>query len=385
MAAIQTGDIGRIFQVEVRDEQEQTVDMSLASDITIFWATPSGLVYNPEFTIVGELLAFVLDNMIQIPGTYYVQVQFTLNDITTMTDEQEVEVAGQPWVPLRTPIIHYRIWKSPHSGTQWAGMTIQQMLDVDVRVYDILYEIDMGRWKVFDGRKDYDDLEYVHETAGAVDHLLNIFGQVNIINMALGRLGQAPIKDLNENSPGAKWGHQFYRITVSEVMAAYDWSSAIVRQQMSLVPDELGPGVPNPERNHFTGYELQYYVPQAPKPIRVSHLFTYQFGAYQRSDVDFRIEGDYLFTNLSHAGLVYVGDYTAQTGRLDPFIIELIVLRLASRLAFAITSSERMTQNLMAEYAAKMAEAQFADASRARESTNIDVFPEPQRSWAREW
>lgn len=383
--AIQTGTTGRYFQVELEDEDGIYINADDISGVVVYWVSPYGMEYRPDPVISGGVVEFLLDDIIQVPGTYYLQIAFTYEGVSTRTQEMEVEVEGQAWVPYRSPIIHYRIWKSPQSVTQWAGMSKQDLIDAGVRVYDIMYEIDMGRWKVFNGRAGYDDLDYVTETAGAVDHLLNIFGQVNIINMALGRLGQEPIKDLNENSPGAKWGHQFYRITVSEVMAAYDWSSAIVRQQMSLVPDELGPGVPNPERNHFTGYELQYYVPQAPKPIRVSHLFTYQFGAYQRADTDFRIEGDYLFTNLPHAGLVYVGDYTAQTGRLDPFIIELIVLRLASRLAFAITSSERMTQSLLGEYAAKMAEAQFADASRARESTNIDVFPDPQASWTREW
>lgn len=378
---IQTGEIGRIFQIEVQDESLVMIDMDLATDITIFWVTPGGFVFNPEFSIIGGRLAFVLDDMIQFPGTYFVEVEFTYNGLTTRTTEEEVTVTGQPWVPIRTPIVHYRIWQAPHGGTQWAGMTLQQLLDADVRVYDILYEIDMGRWKVFNGREDYDNLEYVHQTAGAVDHLLNIFGQVNIINMALGRLGQAPITDLNENKPGARLGQMYYRITVSEIMAAYNWSSAIVRQSLSLVPDEISEGVPNPERNTFTGYQLQYYTPVAPRPVRVLHLFTNLDGAYQRSDTPFRLEGDYLYTNLEHAGLVYVGDYSASTGRLDPFVIELVVLRLAARMAFAITSSPAMTNQLMAEYREKMAEAQFADSSRAREDTSRDIFPSPRSNW----
>lgn len=303
-----------------------------------------------------------------------------------VSDYDDLAFAFQEYIPTRTPVVQYRIFDSDVSTTKWAGMTATQMLDAGMMVFDILYELDRGRWKVFDGRSDYDTLQYVTQTNGAVDHLLNIYGQVNIINMALARLGAAPIADVTEvNKPGARAGQLFYRITVSEVMAAYDWSSAVVREQLTIVPDETAPGVPNPERNLFTGYQLQYYAPQAPRAIRVLHLFTFHADAYQRSDTPFKIEGDYLYTNLEDAGLVYIGDYSANTGRLDPFVIELIVLRLAARMAYTITSSQQMTNQLMQEYNLKMAEAQFADASRAREATNIDVFPTPNESWTKDW
>lgn len=278
---------------------------------------------------------------------------------------------------MSSPTVHYRGSVSPDGTAQpnyWAGKTAQQMTDSGIVEYDILYEIDTGRWKVFDGASDYDDLEYVTNTAAAVDDLLNVFGQVKIINMALGRLGAAPIASVEDSKPGARLALQYYRITVSEVLASYDWSSAVVRRVLTLVPDEeAGP--------NLTQYRLRYHIPQAPKPIRVLHLFTNNLDAFQRVDSPFRIEGDYLYTNMDNAGLVYIGDYTSNTSMLDAFIIDLIVLRLAARMCFSVTSSPQLTQQLMAEYQMRMAEAQFADSSRSRESTNLDVFQKPVDEW----
>lgn len=376
---------GQELKVFVKDQNDNTLDMALATDIVVFWVTPGGFEHRPNFTIEDGAILFILDGMTGELGTYYFQASFVFDDQHILSDEIAVEGVGQPWVPLREPILHYRVSASPHGQQQWQDMSKQDLLDMGVRVFDIMYEIDTGRWKIFNGRSGYDELNHVSQTQGAIDHLLNVYGQVNIINMALGRLGQAPIADVTDNKPGARLGQMYYRITVSEVIAAYEWSSAVVRRQLSLVPDEVldnqGFTVPNPERNHFTGFGLQYYIPSAPKPIRVMHLFSMAHGAYQRSDTEFRIEGDYLYTNLPDAGLVYVGDYSAQTGQLDPFVVELIVLRLAARMAFNITSSERMTRSLMEEYNLKLAEAQFADASRSRESTNQDVFPTPNNYW----
>lgn len=378
---------GQVLQINVLDESQQPVDMDLATNVVVFWVMPSGLATHPDFTISGSVIELSIDGVNTEIGTYYFQTSFFFGGSQVLSEEIPIEGTGQPWVPLRNPIIHYRVSKSPQGGVQWQGMTLEQILAAGVRVYDLMYEIDTGKWKVFNGRGGFDDLPYVEQTQGAIDHLLNVYGQVNIINMALGRLGQAPISDITDNKPGARLGQMYYRITVSEVIGSYDWSSAVVRRVLSKVPDTVqdnqGSTVDNPDRNRFTGYALQYYLPNAPRPIRVMHLFmtnednTY----YVRSDTPFRIEGEYLYTNIDNAGLVYIGDYSAQTGQLDAFVVELVVLRLAARMAFSITSSERMTRSLMEEYNLKLAEAQFTDSSRYRESTNIDVFPTPNNYW----
>lgn len=369
------GQDNQTLRIYIEDEHGAFIDMNNASDITVFWVTPGGLEFRPDFTIVAGLLEISLDDISPDMGTYYVQAQFTYQGVQTLSVEQEVEGYGQPWVPLREPVVHYRVGQSPYGGTQWAGMSVDDLLAANVRVFDILYEIDTGRWKVFNGRGGFDDLQYVNQTDGTIDALLNIFGQVNIINMALGRLGQGPIVDLTDNKPGARLGQQYYRITVSEVMSQYDWTSAIERKVLEPVPEDAE------AYNPHSGYSMQYYLPMAPKPIRVLHLFMYHVGAYQRTDTPFKIEGDYLYTNIENAGLVYIGDYSAQAGRLDPYVVELIVLGLAARMAYSITSSQRFSDQLWNEYTSKLASAQFADASRSRERTNIDVFPQPTDSW----
>lgn len=275
------------------------------------------------------------------------------------------------------PTVHYRGAVSPSGEAQenyWAGKTAAQLIAREVHPYDIMYELDTGLWKVFDGRTDYNDLPYVSQTNAAVDYLLNAYGQVNIINMALGRLGADPIQSVEDKKPGAKLGQQFYRMAVADVMSAHDWTSAIARKALEMVDPETD------EFNLYSGYEFQYRLPQSPRPVRVLHLFQHQHG-YQRVDTPFRVEGNYIFTNMQYAGLVYIGDYSANTSQLDPFVIQLIVLKLASYMAFSITGSSGMVQALAGEYSVKMAEAQFADASRARESTNIDVFQTPSERW----
>lgn len=302
-------------------------------------------------------------------------------------DYDDIPYSFQQYLGVhRAPMVQYRGSMAPyldpeeHDDSYWGGMTAERMDELGIMPFDVLYEIDTGKWKIWDGIQDYDDLEYVTQTNAAVDYLLNVYGQVSIINMALGRLGASPIRSVEDNNPNARLALQYYRITVAEVMAAYDWTSAMTRKQLVRIPEEIDEE-PNPEFNPYSGFRVQYRVPQAPRPVRVLHLFTFSTNAYQRMDTPFRLEGDYIYTDLENAGLVYIGDYSANTSKLDPFVIELIVLRLAARMCFSITSSPQLTQIIEQEYSMKMASAQFADASRSREATNIDVFPAPEPRW----
>lgn len=294
-----------------------------------------------------------------------------------LVDYDDLAYTYEPFKNNAAPTVHYRGAVAPSGEAEvnyWALKTASEILALGINPYDILYELDTGLWKVFDGRTDYDDLPYVSQTNAAVDYLLNAYGQVNIINMALGRLGADPIASVEDKKPGAKLGQQFYRMAVADVMSAHDWTSAITRKTLEQIDPE------SDEYNEYSGFEFQYRVPQAPRPVRVLHLFQAQYG-YQRVDTPFKLEGNYLFTNMDYAGLVYIGDYSANTAQLDPFVIQLIVLKLASYMAFSITGSANMVNALSGEYSVKMAEAQFADASRSRESTNIDVFQSPAERW----
>ena len=281
--------------------------------------------------------------------------------------------------PTRVPTVYYRGYIAPSGETDahyWFGRTAAQLLAEGIEEFDVLYEFDTGQWKVFNGRTDYDDLPYVTQTNAIVNATLGVYSQVKIMNMALGRVGAAPIQSVEDTKSQARIANLYYRLAVADVMGAYDWTSATVRKVLTEAdPDD------NDVPDNLSGYKYQYRVPTTPRPIRVLHLFVNDEEAYQRRDDPFRLEGDFLYTNMKDAGLVYIGDYSTNTAKLDAFVVHLIVLSLAAKICFSITSSERLTEQIKQEYMTKSAEAQFADSSRSRESTNIDVFPAPEGSW----
>lgn len=152
---------------------------------------------------------------------------------------------------------------------------------------------------------------------------------LDICNLALSRLGESPITELNANgSLASRLCYMHYHPVRREVLCANRWSFATVRTSLNSSESDSGG-----EESHQCRHSLP------PDCLRV-------LGVNARS---WTLRGRAVYAPAREIRLLYIAD-VEDTELFDPMFTEALVLRLAWKLCIPLINSTTARQALGEEY-----------------------------------
>ena len=163
---------------------------------------------------------------------------------------------------------------------------------------------------------------------------------LSICNNALVQLGNEPLLNLTDTTKKAvRLCVQFYDQTVEEVLRAYNWNCATVRDTLTV--DETPPE---------WGYNYRYALPA--DCLRVI--------GFSSESVNWKIENGYILADTDSGEISYIKLITAAD--MDALLRSAVSARLAAYLAFPLTNSATVAKAMFDLYKEKLADAHTMDA-----------------------
>lgn len=177
---------------------------------------------------------------------------------------------------------------------------------------------------------------------------------VDICNEAMDLLGAATITALTENSKEARLCNRRFATVRDQVLRAHPWNAVVTRKE--LAQDSVAPAF---------GFSYQYTLPTNPYCLRVLSFWNAnvdnEIAAYDSQNM-FKVEGRKILTDESTCKIIYLGRVT-DTEQYDSLLSSTIAHKLASEVAYAITGSNSIGQQIFQLYQARLSEARSMDAA----------------------
>lgn len=220
--------------------------------------------------------------------------------------------------------------------------------------------------------------------------------QIEICNLALTRLGQAPIGDLNEGSNPANYCNQLWNPVRRAALRSHPWNFALlVIKNLVYAPGSPTPATALADPNfpldipgNQTGFTYAYVMPtDCVRVVRVidpalANVFlssgtgfddnfdafnfdSTRFGFFDPPETFELRSGGLLCSNIPCAGLKYIFDVT-DTSKFDDRFVEALSYRLAMDLAMPITGSPQITQQMAQMFTSSIQAARLADGQESR-------------------
>lgn len=164
---------------------------------------------------------------------------------------------------------------------------------------------------------------------------------VDICNGALNQLGASTILSLTEDSKNARLCNARYTQVRDSVFRSHPWNC--LQKRVQLAADTETPA---------WGFTKQYTLPA--DCLRVLTILD--------QDSDYKIEGRKILTDNSTMKILYVARIT-DPNEYDELLRETLSAALAADIAYGITSSNPLTQNMYNLFQDKLKEARFVDAT----------------------
>ena len=170
--------------------------------------------------------------------------------------------------------------------------------------------------------------------------------EVSICANALRRLGDDPIVSLTDDTERARLCNAFYSEARDDVLRSHPWNFSITRQQLSQL-----------SATPLYQYSYQYALPTDPYCLRVLEM--------EYSDYVFKIEhlagtGRVLLTDEGTAKIIYIARVT-DTAQFDSLFIDTLTAKLSVDLAYPVTGSVQLQQNMQKLFESKLREARSVD------------------------
>lgn len=175
-------------------------------------------------------------------------------------------------------------------------------------------------------------------------------GQVEVANVALGMIGEAPITSFLDDLETARTVNLRFPTVRDGILRAHFWNFAKKRQQLAQLSQAPA-----------FGFDVQFQLPA--DWLRMLAVNPGQGGPHAiTSQTDYVIEGSRLLVRGTDvARIIYISRVEDLT-RWDALAIEALAARLASELAVSITQNRTLGAQLWQQYRDKLAEARSADA-----------------------
>lgn len=167
-------------------------------------------------------------------------------------------------------------------------------------------------------------------------------GKVEIINLALARLGESPIQSITENSVPARAAGLLYDSSRRSALRDFNWSFAVSLTRLARVADSPA------------DFRFAYALP--PDCLRVIRL---------RGGAPFLVRGNKICTDAEVAELEYVADVEDET-LFDSKFTEAMTYKLASELAMPVKGSSELMASYSNAYASFIRQAAAESAGENR-------------------
>ena len=168
--------------------------------------------------------------------------------------------------------------------------------------------------------------------------------ETEIITNALLLLGDKEIVSPTEDSDRARIGAALYPRIRDAVLRAHPWNFAITRQKITA--EVTGPV--------FGEFLNKFKLPTHPFCLRVLSLD-------DNPEIRFKIEGRFMLSNVSTANYQYIMR-VVDPNQFDSDFIGAVEVRLAQRMALAITGGAQVRRDFEDEYRSLLREARSIDA-----------------------
>lgn len=189
-----------------------------------------------------------------------------------------------------------------------------------------------------------------------------------VANGALDLVGQGSILSIEDSTPAAKKAKLHIYQAIREVLAADKWKCAKGLASLALLTAEPA-----------FGFACQYQLPN--DYVRMV--------SFNDNDPDDRlkplydIQGRLLLTDETVAELCYVKDLGMAPNDLSqasPYLIDLFVIKLASKLAWPMQQSRVLMESLEQKYLISL---RSARGTNAKETRDVLVNPASESTWIR--
>lgn len=187
-------------------------------------------------------------------------------------------------------------------------------------------------------------------------------GQLDIVNLALMRIGESTIQSMDEGSTPARSATLLYDISRRAVLRDYDWNFAIKTIALPVVKAEDVPGA-----------KFSYSCPVPSDCLRVVEILP--SGGVDSFFIEnavgvppgliltspfrtewFRVYNGVIYTHIQHPLLKYVCD-EENVDLFDSKFIEAFSYKLAGELAMAVRQSETLMTSMLNAYQAVVSKA----------------------------
>lgn len=181
-------------------------------------------------------------------------------------------------------------------------------------------------------------------------------GMVEIINIALGRLGESPIQSIEEGSVAANMAKIMYDPARRAALRDYNWNFAMRTERLAMLAVEA--------------VDFRHAFSLPPDCLRAVRL---------SGNLPFVIRGSVLYADADDCILEYVADVSDPT-LFDSDFVEALSFKLASDLAMPVKGAENLMSSFRNAYESLLVDA----AALGGRETRVDL-PENPYLDARNW
>ena len=176
-------------------------------------------------------------------------------------------------------------------------------------------------------------------------------------------LGHEAITSFDEDTEAAALVDQLFETTRDEIFVTHPWNCLIARSS-SLAQDATGPNF---------GYDYSYTLPT--NCLRVLYCDC------QDNGYKWEIEGNKLLSNADTPVYIKYIKKETDVNKWSIFLYKLVIIRLAAKMALALTEDNALARGLFDLFEREYREARFLDAAEGKyKYVNTDIFIKNRRS-----
>jgi len=170
---------------------------------------------------------------------------------------------------------------------------------------------------------------------------------VDICNGALNQLGATTILSLTEDSKNARLCNSRYTQVRDALFRTHPWNCLQTRLELAASSDSPA-----------WGFTYAYTLPT--NCLRLLRVLDY--------DSNYKVEGRKILSNASTMKILYISRVT-DPNEYDELLRETLSAALGADIAYAVTSNNTTSQNMILSYQEKLKDARFVDST---EGQNVD-------------
>ncbi len=170
---------------------------------------------------------------------------------------------------------------------------------------------------------------------------------VDICNGALNQLGASTILSLTEDSKNARLCNSRYTQVRDALFRTHPWNCLQTRLELAASSDSPA-----------WGFTYAYTLPA--NCLRLLRVLDY--------DSNYKVEGRKILSNASTMKILYIARIT-DPNEYDELLRETLSAALGADIAYAVTSNNTTSQNMIVSYQEKLRDARFVDST---EGQNVE-------------